>query len=152
MLYQLKVIVNIDGGSRGNPGPAAAGMVITNEEGGVIATKSKFLGPKVTNNFAEWSALEGAVTALIHLAGQKGGLEAEIRADSQLVVRQFNRQYRIKEPALKEIADRVWKNLTAAPGLKVMLKHVPREENKAADAAVNRELDNYQESLDKTGK
>lgn len=143
----MKVFVNIDGGSRGNPGPAAAGMVITDGEGGVIATKSKFLGPRVTNNFAEWSALEGAVTALTHLAGQKGELEAEIRADSQLVVRQFNRQYRIKEPALREIAERVWRNLAAAPGLKIHLKHVPREENAAADAAVNRELDKYQELL-----
>jgi ribonuclease HI len=148
VLRQLKVYVNIDGGSRGNPGPAAAGMVITDEEGGVIATKSKFLGPKVTNNFAEWSALEGAVAALTHLAGEKG-LEAEIRADSQLVVRQFNRQYRIKEPTLREIAERVWKNLAAVPGLKVILKHVPREENTAADAAVNRELDNYQKWLEK---
>lgn len=143
----MKVFVNIDGGSRGNPGPAAAGMVITDGEGGVIATKSKFLGPRVTNNFAEWSALEGAVMALTHLAGQKGELEAEIRADSQLVVRQFNRQYRIKEPALREIAERVWRNLAAVPGLKIHLKHVPREENTAADAAVNRELDKYQELL-----
>ena len=143
MLYQLKVIVNIDGGSRGNPGPAAAGMVITDLEGGLITTKSKFLGTR-TNNFAEWSALEGAVIALSHLAGQQDSLEAEIRADSQLVVRQFNRQYRIKEPALREIAERVWKNLAAAPGLKIKLKHVPREENTSADAAVNRELDNYQ--------
>lgn len=143
----MKVFVNIDGGSRGNPGPAAAAMVITDMEGGVIATKSKFLGSKATNNFAEWSALDGAVIALTHLAGQKGGLEAEIRADSQLVVRQFNRQYRIKEPALREIAERVWKNLAAAPGLKMHLKHVPREENTAADAAVNRELDRYQEHL-----
>jgi len=143
----LKVIVNIDGGSRGNPGPAAAAMVITDEEGGLIVTKSKFLGPRATNNFAEWSALEGAVKALIHLAGQHGGLEAEIRADSELVVRQFNRQYRIKEPSLKEIAERVWKHLSASPELKIKLKHVPREENSAADAAVNRELDNYQERL-----
>lgn len=147
----MKVFVNIDGGSRGNPGPAAAGMVITDGQGALIATKSKFLGTNVTNNFAEWSALEGAVTALTHLARQQGELEAEIRADSQLVVRQFNRQYRIKEPALREIAERVWKNLAAVPGLKVSLKHVPREENTAADAAVNRELDNYQE-LQNNGK
>jgi ribonuclease HI len=124
-------------------------MVITDGEGGLIATKSKFLGPNVTNNFAEWSALEGAVSALAHLAGQKGALEAEIRADSQLVVRQFNGQYRIKEPALKKIAERVWESLAATPGLKIKLKHVPREENAAADAAVNRELDNYQEWLEK---
>lgn len=145
----MKVFVNIDGGSRGNPGPAAAGMVIADREGNVMVTKSKFLGPELTNNFAEWSALEGAVTALVHLAGQHGGLEAEVRADSELVVRQFNRQYKIKEPTLKEIAERVWKNLAENPGLKVTLKHVPREENKLADAAVNRELDSYREWLNR---
>lgn len=139
----LKVIVNIDGGSRGNPGPAAAGMVITGEDGSLIATKSKFLGTNVTNNFAEWSALEGAVTALSHMAAKQGGLVAEVRADSQLVVRQFNRQYRIKEPALREIAERVWKKLESAPGLKIQVKHVPRAENALADAAVNKELDKY---------
>lgn len=146
----MKLIVNIDGGSRGNPGPAAAAMVITDAEGRLITTKSKFLGPKLTNNVAEWSSLEGAVTALVHLAGQHGELEAEIRADSELVVRQFNRQYKIKEPSLKEIAERVWERLADTPNLKLNLKHIPREENKPADAAVNRELDNYQQWLDET--
>lgn len=124
-------------------------MVVTDEEGRVLATKSKFLGPSLTNNFAEWSALEGAVNALVHLAGQYGSLEAEVRADSELVVRQFNRQYKIKEPSLRKIAERVWENLAITPGLKLTLKHVPREENKLADDAVNRELDSYQEWLDK---
>lgn len=143
----MKVFVNIDGGSRGNPGPAAAAMVITDGEGKVLVTRSKFLGPDLTNNFAEWSALEGAVTALVHLAGRYGKLEAEVRADSELVVRQFNRIYKIKEPALLEIAGRVWKNLANTPGLKLTVRHVPREENKLADAAVNRELDSYQQRL-----
>ncbi len=137
----MKLYVNIDGGSRGNPGPAAAAMVITGEAGEVLATKSKFLGPRLTSNFAEWSALEGAVTALVHLAGRYGALEAVVRADSELVVRQFHRQYKIKEPKLKSIAERVWQTLAEVPGLKLSLKHVPREENKLADAAVNQELD-----------
>jgi len=144
----LKVFVNIDGGSRGNPGPAAAAMVIADGEGNVMTTKSKFLGPKLTNNFAEWSALEGAVAALAYLTGEhEGGLEAEVRADSELVVRQFNRQYKIKEPSLREIAERVWETVAITPGLKLTLKHVPREENELADAAVNRELDSYMEWL-----
>ncbi|MFX4261123.1 ribonuclease HI family protein [Pelotomaculum propionicicum] len=139
----MKITVNVDGGSRGNPGPAAAAMVITDEEGKVIATKSKFLGPGLTNNFAEWSALEGAVNALVYLAGEHDGLTAEVLADSELVVRQFNRQYKIKEPTLREIAERVWEDLAITPGLKLTVRHVPREENKLADAAVNRELDSY---------
>lgn len=151
MLILKKITVNIDGGSRGNPGPAAAAMVITDEEGKVMATKSKFLGPGLTNNFAEWSALEGAVGALVYLAGEHDDLTAEVLADSELVVRQFNRQYKIKEPTLREIAERVWENLAITPGLKLTVRHVPREENKLADAAVNRELDSYMEWL-KEGK
>lgn len=139
----MKIFVNIDGGSRGNPGPAAAAMVITDGEGKVLATKSKFLGPGLTNNFAEWSALEGAVNALAHLSGEHEELEAEVRADSQLVVRQYNRQYKIKEPTLREIAERVWESVAITSRLKLIVKHVPREENKLADAAVNRELDEY---------
>jgi len=135
--------VNIDGGSRGNPGNAAAAMVIADEAGQVLATKSKFLGTKFTNNYAEWSALEGAVAALIHLARRHGKIEAEVRSDSELVVRQFNHQYKIKTPDLFEIAGRVWENLAKNPNLKVTLHHVPREENRLADAAVNRELDHY---------
>lgn len=141
----MKVIVNIDGGSRGNPGPGAAAMVIISEDGRTLATRSKFLGTHITNNFAEWSSLEGAVTALAHLSRQYQGIEAEVRADSELVVRQFHRVYKIKEPSLKEIAERVWKRLSETPGLKLTLVHVPRGENKLADAAVNRELDAYQE-------
>lgn len=144
----MKIFVSIDGGSRGNPGPAAAAMVITDEEGKVLATKSKFLGPGLTNNFAEWSALEGAVIAMVHLAGEHEGLTAEVLADSELVVRQFNRLYKMKEPTLREIAERVWESLAMTPGLKLTLKHVPREENKLADAAVNRELDSYMEWLE----
>lgn len=151
-MLNLKITVNIDGGSRGNPGPAAAAMVITDEEGKVMATKSKFLGPGLTNNFAEWSALEGAVGALVYLAGEHDGLTAEVLADSELVVRQFNRQYKIKEPTLREIAERVWENLAITPGLKLTVKHVPREENKLADAAVNRELDSYMEWLEESKK
>ncbi|NLI11241.1 ribonuclease HI family protein [Pelotomaculum propionicicum] len=139
----MKIFVNIDGGSRGNPGPAAAAMVITDGEGKVLATKSKFLGPNMTNNFAEWSALEGAVNALAHLSGEHDELEAEVRADSELVVRQYNRQYKIKEPTLREIAERVWESVAITPRLKLVVRHVPREENKLADAAVNRELDEY---------
>ncbi len=146
----MKITVNIDGGSRGNPGPSAAAMVITDEEGKVVATKSKFLGTGLTNNFAEWSALESAVGALVYLAGEHEdeGLTAEVLADSELVVRQFNRQYKIKEPSLREIAERVWENLVITPRLKITVRHIPREENKLADAAVNKELDGYMEWLE----
>lgn len=139
----MKLFVNIDGGSRGNPGHAAAAMVIADAAGQIIITKSKFLGTDLTNNYAEWSALEGAIKALAYLTESYGNIEAEVRSDSELVVRQFLREYKIKAPDLREIAGRAWGVLAKCPALKVHLYHVPREENVLADAAVNRELDNY---------
>jgi len=137
----LKLYVNIDGGSRGNPGPSVAAMVISGPDGQVLLTKSKYLGPAMTNNYAEWSALEGAVKAVLRLTGQYGPLEAEIHCDSELVVRQFNRAYKIRHPDLINIAGQTWNNLEKNPTLKIKVVHVPREENKLADAAVNQELD-----------
>jgi ribonuclease HI len=81
------------------------------------------------------------VKALLRLIGQYGPLEAEIRCDSELVVRQFNRAYKIKHPDLINIAGQTWNNLEKNPTLKIKVVHVPREENKLADAAVNQELD-----------
>ncbi|RJQ26761.1 MAG: reverse transcriptase-like protein [Peptococcaceae bacterium] len=140
----MQVYVNIDGGSRGNPGPAAAAFVLQNSRGEVLASKGKFLGPGLTNNFAEWSALEGAVNALAYLAGRYGLIEAEIRADSELVVEQFNRRYKIRAPALQEIARRVRQRLQDNPKLKIRLVHIPRNDNKLADAIVNQELDAWE--------
>ncbi len=137
----MKLIVNIDGGSRGNPGPSAAAVVISDESGRVLATKSKYLGDSLTNNIAEWSALEGAVTTLLHLCRRLGQVEAEVRSDSELLVRQFNGQWKIKNPSLAGIAGRVRRLLAQDKNLKVTVVHVPREENALADAAVNRELD-----------
>lgn len=139
----LKLFVNIDGGSRGNPGKAAAAMVISDETGRVLATKRKYLGDGLTNNFAEWSALEGAVKALIHLTAQYGAVEAEVRSDSELVVRQFRREYKIKVEELSNIAKGIWAELTQNQLLTIRLIHVPREENKLADKAVNQELDQH---------
>jgi len=139
----LKLYVNIDGGSRGNPGKAAAAMVIADETGKVLVTKSKYLGDGLTNNYAEWSALAGAVKALIHLTGRYGSLEAEVRSDSELVVRQFRREYKIKATELNIIATEVWETLAKNRNLSIKLIHVPREENRLADAAVNQELDRH---------
>lgn len=137
----LKLYVNIDGGSRGNPGKSAAAMIIADETGRVLATKRKYLGDGLTNNYAEWSALAGAVKALIHLTGQYGSIEAEIRSDSELVVRQFKREWKMKAAELIELAQEVWDALAMCKELSIRLIHVPREENRLADAAVNRELD-----------
>lgn len=146
-VFSLKVYVSINGVSRGNPGPAAATMFIADEEGKILTTNSRFLGPALTSDFAEWSALEGAVDALVFLTGEYDELEAEIRSSNEMVVRQFNRKQKISDPTLQELAWRVWENQALTPALRVSLKHVPLEENKEAAAAVNKELDSYQEWL-----
>jgi len=139
----MKLYVNIDGGSRGNPGKGAAAMVITDETGRILATKSKYLGDEVTNNYAEWSALAGAVKALLSLNRRYGSIDAEIRSDSRLVVQQFKGEFKIKSVELREIARSVWQALEGKKDMRIEVIHVPREENRLADAAVNRELDKY---------
>jgi len=135
-----QVYVNIDGGSRGNPGPAAAAVIVSDGEGRVLAEQTRYLG-RVTNNVAEWAALEDAVELLVRMTREHGPLHAVVRADSQLLVRQFNGEYRIKNRALQRAALRVREKLAQHPAVRLTLRYVPREENAAADRAVNRELD-----------
>jgi len=134
-----RYFVNIDGASRGNPGPAAAAMILQDESGQVLLTKSKLLGV-TTNNVAEWLALEGAVKALAHLTQKNGPVEAIVRSDSELVVKQFNGHFKIRDPELKVIAARVKEILAACPALKVHVTHIPRGENRLADQAANAAL------------
>ncbi|WP_445951291.1 ribonuclease HI family protein [Thermodesulfitimonas sp.] len=140
MRSRTRYFINIDGASRGNPGPAAAAMILQDASGRVLLTKSKPLGV-TTNNVAEWLALEGAVKTLVHLTQKNGPVEAVIRSDSELVVKQFNGHFRIKDPELKAIAARVKEILGACPALKVSVTHIPREENRLADRAANAALD-----------
>ncbi|MEW6572894.1 MAG: ribonuclease HI family protein [Bacillota bacterium] len=134
-----RYFVNVDGASRGNPGPAAAAMVLQDASGEVLLTKSKSLGV-ATNNVAEWSALEGAIKALGYFARRQGKLEAVVRSDSELIVKQFNGEFRIRDPELKAIAARVRKYLQDHPELIIKVVHVPREENRLADQAANKAL------------
>ncbi len=132
--------LNIDGASRGNPGPAAAAMVLMDESGRILLQKSKFLGV-TTNNVAEWSALEGAVKTLVHFAQRQKNIEAVIRSDADLVVKQFNGKYKIRNPELKSIAGRIQTCLAKQPNLRVSVLHVPRKENRLADRIANDALD-----------
>ncbi len=129
-----KIIINTDGGARGNPGPAAIGAVVDGREYG------EYIG-KTTNNIAEYSAVIFALKkAKALLGGKKAGeAEIEVRADSELLVKQMNGEYKIKEESLKSLFIDVW-NLKL-DFKSVTFKHVPREENKKADALVNRALD-----------
>jgi ribonuclease HI len=125
-----------DGGSRGNPGPSAIGYVIMDMEDTVIEDKAQYLGV-TTNNQAEYTALKMGLEACQRM----GVKEVYSYLDSLLVVNQVNGSYRVKNQDLWPIHDAV--NQLKDSFKKVHFKHVPREFNKLADAAVNRALDEH---------
>ena len=129
-----KFIIYTDGGSRGNPGPSALGAVVGGREYG------EYLGV-MTNNQAEYRAVVFALKKAKQLIGKKKAeeMEVEVRMDSELIVRQLNGEYKIKEPELQPLFVEVW-NLRL-DFKKVDFVHVPREQNKAADRMVNKALD-----------
>lgn len=131
-----KIIVCCDGGSRGNPGPAAIGVYIPQLE----KEYSKFLG-KTTNNEAEYQSAIFALKKIKHLIGGEKSekAEIEIKMDSELAVNQLNGKYKIKEQNLIPFFIEIW-NLKQDFG-KVNFIHISREENKEADRLVNKELD-----------
>ena len=130
----MKLIINIDGGSRGNPGPGASGVVIKDAGGAVLLRKGYFLG-ECTNNFAEFTALKIALTE----AGKLDGTELEICSDSQLLVRQYLGEYRIKHDVLKNLMGQI--KVLSAAFKKVKVTHVLRENNREADRMANEAMD-----------
>lgn len=128
-----KLLIFGDGGSRGNPGPAASGFVIT-DDGRVLEQGGKYIG-HTTNNQAEYQAV---VLALEAAKKFKPG-EIEFHLDSLLVVSQLNGVYKIKNQDLKVHFDEIKRLVAQFP--KVSFTHVRREFNKLADAEVNRILD-----------
>jgi ribonuclease HI len=128
-----KILIYTDGGSRGNPGPAAAGYTLDGEPCGV------YLG-RTTNNVAEYTAIKLALEAARKKAGEHAWeTTVEVRMDSQLAQRQLLGQYKMKNAGLRPIFEAV--QLLAKHFKEVRYVHVPREENAAADAAVNKALD-----------
>ncbi len=130
-----KLEIYSDGGSRGNPGPGAAGAVLKSD-GAVVDTVSKYLG-KTTNNQAEYTAI------LIGLerAHSLGAEEVDMYMDTELACKQLNGEYKVKDPELAKLFVKVW-NLTHE-FKKVTFTHVRREQNKEADALVNKSLDEH---------
>ncbi|MSR68216.1 ribonuclease HI family protein [Candidatus Saccharibacteria bacterium] len=127
------VIVFCDGGSRGNPGPSASGVAILNQNNEVIEEVGKYLGIQ-TNNYAEYSAVIVALEKMHELGIKK----ADFFLDSQLIVRQLNGQYRVKNANIIPLNAKV-KALGA--GLSLTFTHIYREDNTLADAIVNQVLD-----------
>ncbi len=142
----MKLVVYTDGGARNNPGPAAIGVVITQEDQ-TLKKYSDFIG-QATNNQAEYQAVIFALKKIKLLFGKKKSktMEIEICLDSQLMVKQLNHQYKIKEKDLQLLFLKVW-NLILDFG-QVSFKHIPRQQNKEADRLVNQALDNQEKILD----
>jgi len=129
-----KVIVRVDGASRGNPGPAAYGVVIEDEAGRILAEAGATIG-RATNNEAEY---RGLICGL-EMARKHCAEEVAVRADSELVVRQIAGEYRVKSPTLRPLHLRAMELLRSFARYEVT--HVPREENARADALANAALD-----------
>lgn len=136
-----EIIIYTDGGARGNPGPAAAGVVFCNGKKKVIDEYSKFLGEEVTNNEAEYDAVIFALEKFKSRFGKElaDKTEIEIRADSELLVKQLNGDYKVKSDNLQERFVKI-NNLTV-DFKEVEFTHVTRNYNKDADKLVNEELD-----------
>ncbi len=131
-----RVIINADGASRGNPGPAAVGVTIKDEQGRLIASISRRIG-RATNNQAEYRAL----IAALEKATSLGVKEANIYLDSELVVKQINGKYRVRNPALKPLYHQAKKLQGLLRGS--VVNHIPRHENSEADSLANIALRAY---------
>jgi ribonuclease HI len=129
-----KLVVNVDGGARGNPGPAAIGAVVQAPGGEVLEERGERIGA-ATNNVAEYRAL----LLGIERAAELGASELELVGDSELVVRQVKGEYKVKDAALRELHAEVQRALRRFDGWSI--RHVRREQNAAADRLVNEALD-----------
>lgn len=130
-----RLLIHTDGAARGNPGPAGAGAYLQDAETGeVVAELAVFLGIR-TNNYAEWTAVEEALTE----ARRLGATAVDLRTDSELVARQISGRYRVKHPDLKPIHARVMDMLRSFSAYTV--GHVPRERNLDADRLSNVAID-----------
>jgi ribonuclease HI len=128
------VVVNFDGGSRGNPGPAAIAAVVTDPSGEELAERSETIG-EATNNVAEYRAL----LLGIELARELGASRLELVGDSMLIVQQVRGEWKIKQAHLRPLRDRV---VTALEGFDSWsIRHVKRDQNSRADELLNEALD-----------
>ncbi|HYJ21720.1 MAG TPA: ribonuclease HI family protein [Solirubrobacterales bacterium] len=129
-----KLTVNVDGGARGNPGPAAIGAIVRDDEGAVLEERGERIG-RATNNVAEYKAL----LLGIELAAGLGASELELVGDSELIVRQVEGRYKVKDATMKELHGQV--KAALAPFESWSIRHVRRENNADADRLVNAALD-----------
>ncbi len=131
-----RLVIYADGASRGNPGPAAIGATIKDEQGRLIACISQGIG-RATNNQAEYRAIIAALEKAISL----GAREVEVRSDSELVVKQINGRYRVKKAHLKLLYQQVRQLQNSLESFTVTC--IPRERNVEADKLANVALKGY---------
>ena len=133
-MNHIYLTLNTDGASRGNPGPASAGATIKDEGGNLLCSMSRYLGNSTCNQ-AEYQALIMALEE----ARRIGAFEVRILADSELLIKQLRGQYRVKNASLTLLYGVVMKHLA---GFQIWnARHIPREENSAADRLANEALD-----------
>jgi ribonuclease HI len=130
----VKLVLHVDGGARGNPGPAAIGIVISRADGEVLDEIAEPIGI-ATNNVAEYRA----VLRGVERARQLGARELEIVGDSQLIARQLIGLYKVKHPAMRELHTQALAALREFD--RWSIRTVPRDQNAGADALVNQALD-----------
>lgn len=137
-----KFIIYTDGGSRGNPGQSAIGVVICNEKEQELKKYGEYLGDNLTNNEAEYQAVIFALKKFKALFGKKlaENTEINIRSDSELLVKQINGEYKILDEKIQRLFLELW-NLRL-DFKKVKFKMIRHEKNKEADKLVNQTLDN----------
>jgi len=136
-----KIVIYTDGGSRGNPGKAAIGVVFCNERGQEIKKYGEFLGSNMTNNEAEYSAVIFAFKKFKTLFGKviAENSEVEVMSDSELLVKQMSGEYKILDEKIQKLFIEIW-NLKI-DFKRIKFKAIPREKNKEADRLVNEALD-----------
>jgi phosphoribosylglycinamide formyltransferase-1 len=141
----MKVIIHTDGGSRGNPGPAAAGFVLGDVDGRRLLAKAFFLG-ETTNNVAEYTALIKALEAALKL----GARHATVHTDSELMVRQLSGAYKVRSEAIRPLFERV--NDLRSQFESCLVRHVMREKNEDADRIVNQAMDARRDVEERPGR
>lgn len=135
------IVAYIDGGSRGNPGPAGYGVRIENRQGAVVTELRRPLGV-ATNNVAEYQGLLAALTWAV----EHGHRDMRIRSDSELLVKQMRGEYRVKHPGLKPLHERAQQLIATLD--RVRFEHVPRARNAEADRLANEAMDESEQSAD----
>lgn len=136
-----KIIIYTDGGSRGNPGKAAVGVVFYNEDEQEIKKFGEYLGDGLTNNEAEYRAVILALKKFKSVFGSKMAeiTDVEIRSDSELLVNQMSGIYKVENPAIQRFFMEIWNAKIDFKSVK--FRAIPREKNKVADKLVNEALD-----------